>query len=232
MSTKLSAYMKVEHIGIKNGISYADALEYQRTLFNRMVDCKKSGKPVDEEYLLIADHEPVITLGRHAKETNLLFSEDMLRNKGIEVFKIERGGDVTYHGPGQLVVYPLIDLEKYGLGVKDYVDLLEESVIRTLDEYGIKGERVEGATGIWIGKGSADERKICAIGIRCSRYISMHGLALNVNTDLSAFTLINPCGFIDKGVTSIAKEIGREVDLDKVAARLTSNFQNLLSCRL
>lgn len=224
--------MKVEHIGIKNGISYADALEYQRTLFNRMVDCKKSGKPVDEEYLLIADHEPVITLGRHAKETNLLFSEDMLRNKGIEVFKIERGGDVTYHGPGQLVVYPLIDLEKYGLGVKDYVDLLEESVIRTLDEYGIKGERVEGATGIWIGKGSADERKICAIGIRCSRYISMHGLALNVNTDLSAFTLINPCGFIDKGVTSIAKEIGREVDLDKVAARLTSNFQNLLSCRL
>lgn len=224
--------MKVEHIGIKNGISYSDALEYQRTLFNRMVDRKKSGKPVDEEYLLIADHEPVITLGRHAKETNLLFSEDMLRNKGIEVFRIERGGDVTYHGPGQLVVYPLIDLEKYGLGVKDYVDLLEESVIRTLDEYGIKGERVEGATGIWIGKGSADERKICAIGIRCSRYISMHGLALNVNTDLSAFTLINPCGFIDKGVTSIAKEIGREVDLDKVAARLTSNFQNLLSCRL
>ena len=126
------------------------------------------------------------------------------------------------------MAYPIIDLEQHRLGVKDYIDRLEESVIRTIAEYGIKGERVDGATGVWIGKGTPTERKICAIGVKCSRYVTMHGLALNVNTDLDAFRLINPCGFTDKGVTSIARETGHEVELREVARRLENHLLDLL----
>lgn len=153
----------------------------------------------------------------------------MLSLKGIKLFEIERGGDVTYHGPGQLVVYPLIDLEAHHLGVKSYIHILEESVIRTIAHYGIKGERVEGATGVWIDAGTSHERKICAIGVKCSRFITMHGLALNVNTDLQQFSLINPCGFIDKGVTSIASEVGHPVNFKETARLLTDNLLKLLN---
>ncbi len=221
--------MKIENVGVKEGQTYPQVLEYQRDLFKQMVDQKKTGQPVKEEYLLIADHEPVITMGRHAKESNLLFSEKALKDRGVEVFRIERGGDVTYHGPGQLVIYPLIDLERYGLGVKSYVNLIEEAIIKTIGDYGIRGERVEGATGIWIGKGTPEERKICAIGIRCSRFVTMHGLALNVNTNLSAFTLINPCGFTDKGVTSIAQEKGQDINIEEVSSRFIKHFLDRLS---
>lgn len=163
-----------------------------------------------KEYILIGEHYPVITLGRRAAEMNVLLPDSVLDKKGIKKYHIGRGGDVTFHGPGQLILYPILDLEKHRLGVKEYVNILEETVIRLLDKYGIKGERIEGATGVWIGKGTEEERKICAMGIKCSRFCTMHGLALNVDMDLSGFKMINPCGFKDKGVTSIYEEIKRK----------------------
>lgn len=207
---------------------YGEMLYYQHKIFNRMVAEKRAAGRASEEHLLVVEHCPVITLGKHAKSENLLFSEADLLERGVEVFRIERGGDVTYHGPGQLVVYPLIDLEAHHLGVKSYIHLLEEAVIATIGEYGIKGERIDGATGVWIGKDTPEERKICAIGVKCSRFVTMHGLALNVNTDLSPFTLINPCGFTDKGVTSISREIGHDVDFRKVTDVFTGHFLRLL----
>ena len=208
---------------------YKDMWDYQKQVFETRVSEKKSGEESGKDCILVVEHSPVITLGKHGKSENLLFSEESLKNRGIDCFRIERGGDITYHGPGQLVVYPIIDLERYRLGVKAYVDMLEECVIRTIAEYGINGDRVEGASGVWIGKGTPGERKICAVGVKCSRFITMHGLALNVNTDLNAFTLINPCGFIDKGVTSISREVGNDVEFSKVAERLIFHLTQLLS---
>ena len=207
---------------------YSIMLSKQRRLFKQMVDLKKGGMPVEEEYILMVEHPSVITLGRHAKETNVLFDEEELSRRGVELYHIERGGDVTYHGPGQLIAYPLIDLEYHCLGVKDYVELLEEVVIRTIADFGIVGERVAGASGVWIESGTIRERKICALGVKCSRFITMHGLALNVNTDLEGFDLINPCGFIDKGVTSMASELGSLVPLQQVKNSLSSYFRSLL----
>lgn len=208
---------------------YGEMLEKQREIFAEMVSRKKSGVPVEREILLLVEHNPVVTLGKHAKSANILMPEDYLAEHGVQIFHVERGGDVTYHAPGQLVVYPLIDLELHHLGVKDYVNLLEEVVIRTIGEYGVKGCRVEGASGVWIGAGTSRERKICALGVKCSRYVTMHGLALNVNTDLEGFHLINPCGFTDKGVTSLAQELHREVDMNEVKQSLVTHFSALLS---
>ena len=197
-------------------VDYDAMLARQRQVFNSLIAEKRACGHVSHEYIFMVEHPDVITLGRHADHANLLVNPDYLRHSGVSVVEIDRGGDVTYHGPGQLVVYPVIDISLRHLGVRQYVETLEEAVIRTISHWDIKGERVEGATGVWKGKGTPQERKICAIGIRCSRYITMHGLALNVNTDLSKFQLINPCGFIDKGVTSMQKEVGEEVDLSRV----------------
>ncbi len=207
---------------------YGEMLLRQKDLFSSMVMLKKDKKPLSKEYLLLVEHNPVITLGKHAKEYNLLLSEEEAANRGVGMYHIERGGDVTFHGPGQLVVYPILDLEYHHLGVKDYVNLLEEAVILTLGEFNIKGERVEGASGVWIEKGSRKERKICALGIKCSRFVTMHGLALNVNTDLTGFQMINPCGFVDKGVTSMAQELGKEIDMDDIKKIITLKFRQLL----
>lgn len=207
---------------------YGEMLEKQRSLFSDMVTNKKTGMPIEREFLFLVEHNPVVTLGKHAKESNVLMSEEILLNQGVSVFHIERGGDVTYHGPGQLVAYPLLDLEAHRLGVKDYVNLLEEVVIRTISDFGIRGERVAGASGVWIGAGTPSERKICALGVKCSRFVTMHGLALNVNTDLNGFRLINPCGFIDKGVTSMAKELNGSVDMKLLKNRFLANFTALL----
>lgn len=206
---------------------YGEMLEKQRSLFSDMVANKKSGMPIESEFLFLVEHNPVVTLGKHAKESNLLLPEEILLKQGVSVFHIERGGDVTYHGLGQLVAYPLIDLEAHRLGVKDYVNLLEEVVIRTISDFGIKGERVAGASGVWIGVGTPSERKICALGVKCSRFVTMHGLALNVNTDLNGFRLINPCGFIDKGVTSMARELNGMVDMKFLKNRFLLNFKTL-----
>lgn len=213
--------LKIIDEGIKD---YGEMLAKQREIFSDMVEKKKLGLPIGEEFLFLVEHNPVVTLGKHAKENNVLFSEEMLHERGVEVFHIERGGDVTYHGPGQLVAYPIIDLERHHLGVKDYVNLLEETVIRTIAEFGVKGERVPGASGVWIDVGTPFERKICALGVKCSRFITMHGLALNVNTDLSGFNLINPCGFTDKGVTSLARELGHPADIEAVKEVLANIF--------
>lgn len=214
---------------IDEGIgSYSKILERQRNLFDEMVGRKKSGLPIEEEFIFIVEHPPVITLGRHAKAINVLLNEDELTRRGVELFHIERGGDVTYHGPGQLVAYPLLDLESHHLGVKAYVDMLEEVVIRTIADFGIKGERVPGASGVWIDAGSSHERKICALGVKCSRFVTMHGLALNVNTDMSGFNLINPCGFRDKGVTSMELEVGHPIPLYEVKRSLSQHFKILL----
>lgn len=199
--------MRVIDFGIKD---YKQILDLQQHLFDKLISYKLKGEKTsidNEEIMLTGEHFPVITMGRRTQDDNLLVSNKWLSNLNIGLYRIGRGGDVTYHCPGQLIVYPIIDLEKRKLRVKDYVDLLEESVIRLLEDYGIKGERVEGATGVWIGKGSRYERKICAIGIKCSHFCTMHGLAINVDADLSGFSMINPCGFKDKGVTSIEKEI-------------------------
>lgn len=208
---------------------YRTVWERQHKLRDSLVERKIEKLPPGNEYLLMGEHTPVYTLGFHGNSDNLLVTEAMLRNRGCECIRIERGGDITYHGPGQLIVYPIIDLQTHGLGVKAYIDLLEESVIRLLDCYGIKGQRVQGATGVWLDKDTPRERKICAIGVKVTRGITMHGLALNVNTDLSAFEAINPCGFVDKGVTSLAVELGHHVNIADVKSRLAELLMQLLT---
>lgn len=217
--------LKITDEGVKK---YEAMLSKQRELFTGMVEKKKQGIPIEEEYILMVEHPSVITLGKHARHANILIDKAELSRLGIRVHRIERGGDVTFHGLGQLVVYPILDLEAHRLGIKDYVDLLEEAVIRTISEFDIRGERIYGASGVWIGAGTDLERKICALGIKCSRYISMHGLALNVNTDLNAFSMINPCGFIDKGVTSISAEINKKVDINIIKKLMADKFRHLL----
>lgn len=219
--------MKLEIID-EGIIEYEEMLAKQRKVFSEMVDSKKKGLLIEREYIFMVEHNPVITLGKHAKDTNVLFSEEELAKRGLVLYRIERGGDVTYHGPGQLVAYPILDLEAHKMGIKNYVYMLEEAVINTLAEFGIKGNRINGASGVWIDAGTDKERKICATGVKCSRYVTMHGLALNVNTNLEGFRLINPCGFIDKGVTSIAKEIGKEVNINEVKVILGDKFRSLL----
>ena len=210
------------------GVSdYEKILHYQTDLFEQMIREKKETGITEKEYLLLGEHEAVITIGKHGKKENILFDGFQLESNKIKVFEIGRGGDVTYHCPGQLIAYPLIDLNRHGLGVKKYVDLLEETVIKVIAAYGIKGERIEGATGVWIRK-NGEDRKICALGIKCSRYCTMHGIALNVNSKLDGFKMINPCGFTDKGVTSIQQELKKEIDIKEVKKRFSDIFFRLI----
>lgn len=177
--------------------------------------------------IIMTEHRPVYTLGRHGKPENVLALPG-----GVECIRIDRGGDVTYHGPGQLVVYPIVNLHELRLGVKEYVDTLEQAVIDTIAEWSISGERVEGATGVWLGKGSPRERKICAIGVKVSRGVTMHGLCLNVSNPLTPFQAINPCGFTDKGVTTMALETGLQIPLTEVASVLARHLCRLLVRKL
>ena len=211
-------------------IPYSEAHECQRRWFQEAIERKQRGEAVENRWIS-CQHNPVITLGKHADHANLLFSSEAMKARGVELAQTERGGDVTFHGPGQLVVYPIIDLEQFGLGLRDYINFLEEAVIRTIARYGIEGTRVHGATGVWIDVGTPRERKICAIGVKSSRFVTMHGLALNVSTDLDYFRLINPCGFIDKGVTSIRQETGCDIPVDEVAAELIKQAEQLLGCQ-
>lgn len=183
-------------------------------------------------YLFFVEHPPVYTLGKSGKEANMLMSAVQLRAKHAEFIKVDRGGDITFHGSGQLVVYPVVDLENFGMGVKEYVWELEEVVIRTLKKYGLSGTRVAGATGVWLDTGTPSERKICAIGVKCSRYVTMHGFALNVNTDLTYFDAIHPCGFVDKGVTSLQKELKRPVDMEEVKAEILRQFRLVMCMKI
>ena len=206
--------------------SYMPVWEKQEELHERVIAAKLRGEET-ENYLLFVEHNHVYTLGKSGNEANMLIGAIQLQAAHAEFVKVNRGGDITYHGPGQLVVYPIVDMANFGVGVKDYVERLEEVVIRVIGEYGICGERLAGATGVWIDTGPPRARKICAIGIKCSRYVTMHGFALNVNTDLNYFNYINPCGFVDKGVTSIAKELGHDVPMQEVKDAVKRYFMEL-----
>lgn len=195
--------------------SYRDVWKQQEELLETVKEQKKQGEPTSN-YLLFVEHDPVYTLGRSGKNGNMLMDAVQLRAKHAEYIQVDRGGDITFHGPGQLVVYPVIDMENFSLGVKDYVNDLEEVVIKSLSAYDMKGQRLPGATGVWLDASAKTARKICAIGVRCSQYVTMHGFALNVNTDLDYFNYIHPCGFVDKGVTSMQKELGKEMDMQEV----------------
>lgn len=205
-------------------IPYSEAYEKQKILFENTILKKNRGEKT-ENTLVFCEHPHVITIGKNGLFSNLLFPEQVLKEKQIELFHVDRGGDITYHGQGQLVGYPIFDLENFKLGLKDYIFRMEECIIKLLEIYNIKSERLEGATGVWIDTDKPGKtRKICAIGVRSSKYVTMHGFALNVNTDLSYFQLINPCGFVDKGVTSMANEIQQKIDLREVKSRLLKLF--------
>ena len=181
--------------------------------------------------MLLVEHPAVYTLGKSGHAENLLVGEEYLRSIGAEFYHIDRGGDITFHGPGQIVGYPILDLERIGLSLRDYIDALEGAVIRTVARYGIRAGRIAGASGVWI-EGAQPARKICAIGVRASRYVTMHGFALNVATDLRYFTHINPCGFTDRGATSIEKEIGRPVPMEEVKRRLVEDLCENLTLKI
>lgn len=213
-------------------IEYKEAWDYQEKLFGEAQEEKKAGRK-PENHLLFCEHQPVFTLGKSGAGQNLLINEEMLRQKGIGFYRNNRGGDITFHGPGQIVGYPILDLEQFGMGVKKYIFSLEEAVIETLQRYGIKAGRLEGATGVWLDQDTPGARKICAIGVKASRFITMHGFAFNVNTDLSYYQYINPCGFTDKGVTSMEAELGVKQDFEEVKSVLrkilTEIFQALVT---
>lgn len=207
-------------------ISYEKALIVQTNAFNNLITRKVQGES-GENVLFFCEHEPVFTLGKHGKETNLLVSEERLNQHGISFYHTNRGGDITYHGPGQITGYPVFDLEQFGLGLKAYIDRLEETIIRFLSLYGLKGGRMTGASGVWFDTDTPKARKICAIGVRSSRFVTMHGFALNILTDLSYFSLIHPCGLVDKGVTSLAAECKSVPDFNVAKKRLASLFEEM-----
>ena len=221
-------------------IDYKKAWDLQEKYLKGIIDIKMSNRDLSDSeqektphYLLFCEHPPVVTLGRSGSIDNLLFNESFLAQRGVQFYKNNRGGDITFHGPEQIVGYPILDLDHFFTDIHKYMRLLEEMIIRTIAEFGIKGERLEGATGVWVDVGlKGRERKICAMGVKCSRWVTMHGFALNVNTDLSYFDLINPCGFVDKGVTSMEKELNRKVKLDEVKIKLQKHFSELFEAEL
>lgn len=215
-------------LGVKN---YREVWDLQEQTLEKVVKQKLQGETTSN-YLFFVEHPPVYTLGKSGKAANMLMDAIQLRAKHAEFIKVDRGGDITFHGPGQLVVYPVVDLQNFGLGVKEYVHVLEEVVIRTLQKYQISGERAEGATGVWLDVGTPSERKICAIGVKCSRYVTMHGFALNVNTDLDYFNYIHPCGFVDKGVTSLEKELKQRVNIEEVKAEICRLFESVMDMKI
>jgi len=210
-------------------IDYASAWDFQEELFQEIITGKKTSSEADTpNYLLFCEHPHVYTLGKSGSEANLLLNNQSLNEKGVTFFRTNRGGDITYHGPGQIVGYPILDLEAFGLGIRSYIELLEESIIILLNDYGIRSSRWDGASGVWLEAGTPATRKICAIGVRSSRYVTMHGFAFNVNTNLDYFSYINPCGFVDKGVTSLEKELSSAQDFEKIKTRLKQIILQLL----
>ena len=209
-----------------NLIPYHEAWDRQEKWFNEVVDAKQNGTAYINR-VIFCQHPHVYTLGRSGKEQNMLLSESQLKAIDATLYHIDRGGDITYHGPGQIVCYPIINLEEFNLGLKQYVHLLEEAVIRVCRSYGIQSGRIGGATGVWLDGDTARARKICAMGVRSSHFVTMHGLAFNINTDLRYFSYINPCGFVDKGVTSLSKEFGKAIDMNKVKEQLYTELIEL-----
>jgi lipoyl(octanoyl) transferase len=226
-----------QHLGL---IDYKEAWDYQTRLFEQILDVKTRNRnlPDNEKqptpnFLLFCEHPHVYTLGRNGKADNLKMSVEQLPEIGATYYHINRGGDITYHGPGQLVAYPVLDLENFFTDIHKYMRLLEEAVIRTVADYGVAAGRIPGLTGVWIDfEKQENPRKICAMGVKTSRWATMHGLALNVNTDLSYFEHIVPCGIADKAVTSLAAESGAEVSLAEVGAKLLHHLADLFEMEL
>lgn len=221
-------------------MDYKDCWDYQEKLFNSTIQQKIANRDLPEEkqtvtknYLLFVEHPHVYTLGKSGDEKNLLLNEEQLSEKEASYYKINRGGDITYHGPGQLVAYPILDLDHFFTDIHKYLRLLEETIILTLKEYGIESGRSAGETGVWLdAEDPLKARKICAMGVRCSRWVTMHGWGFNVNSDLSYFNNIVPCGIQDKAVTSLNKELGREVNMDEIKEKLKRNFSVLIEAEL
>ncbi|NDV58565.1 lipoyl(octanoyl) transferase LipB [Bacteroides sp. 519] len=211
-------------------IPYNEAWSKQTELFNDLIDKKIAGKPY-KNYVILCEHPHVYTLGKSGKVNNMLLGEEQLKTIGATLFHIDRGGDITYHGPGQLVCYPIINIDEAHLGLKAYIYKLEEAVIRICASYNVSAGRMANATGVWLDVDKPTARKICAIGVRSSHFVTMHGLALNVNTDLKYFSYINPCGFIDRGVTSLQKELSREIDMNEVKERLIEEIALLFKIK-
>ncbi len=221
-------------------MDYKACWDYQEKLFNEIVQQKISNRDLPPEkqirtknYLLFVEHPHVYTLGKSGDEKNLLLNEKQLGEKNSTYYKINRGGDITYHGPGQLVAYPILDLDNFFTDIHKYLRLLEETIIITLKDYGVESGRSKGETGVWLdGENKLKARKICAMGVRCSRWVTMHGWGFNVNADLDYFKNIIPCGISDKAVTSLHKELGRDVNMNEIKEKLKSNFANLFEAEL
>ena len=233
----------MQHVIFKDSgvIDYKTAWDYQEKLLQENIAVKAANRndPANAEqnqtqhYFILCEHNPVYTLGKSGDIKNVLMSETELSINNIDFFRTNRGGDITFHGPGQIVGYPILDLEKYYTDLGKYLRNLEEIIILTLAEYGIEGSRSPGQTGVWLEPGvKGRERKICAIGVRCSRWITMHGFALNVNTDLSYFNNIIPCGISDKQVTSLEKELGIKQDYKEVKEKVKNNFAKVFQAHL
>lgn len=214
-------------------IDYLKAWKYQEKVFNEVIENKNMNTGQPKNFLIFCEHDPVFTVGKSGKENNLLVNEDYLKQQGVGFYKTDRGGDITFHGPGQIVGYPVFDLGLMKIGVKDYVHLIEESVIRTLQDYNIKTERLAHSTGVWIDTDNhLKTRKICAIGVKVSRFVTMHGFAFNINTDLNYFSMIHPCGFVDKGVTSLEKELGKKIEINEVKKVLLKKISELFKIKI
>ena len=217
-------------------LGYNEAYKYQLNLFNKIVDIKISNrknkvKKLTSNHLIFVEHLNVYTLGKSGNHSNLLISKDELKNKKIQFIKTNRGGDITFHGPGQIVCYPILDLDNFFTDLNKYLRSLEQVIIQTLKFYKIDGERSKNETGVWI-KSKKIEKKICALGVKASRWVTMHGLALNVNTDLSFFENIIPCGIKNKSITSISNECGKKIKLEDVKGKIIENFLDVFSAHL
>lgn len=224
-----------KHLGT---LEYEQCWKYQEQLMQKIIDIKLANRnslsPLPTpNYLLSVEHPHVYTLGKSGKENHLLVSEDFLKKINASYYRVNRGGDITYHGYGQLVLYPILDLENFFTDIHKYIRFLEEIIIRTLNEYGIKAERSSGETGVWLDTHLPEKaRKICAIGVRSSRWVTMHGLAFNINTDLNYFNYIIPCGIANKKVTSLHLELGHKIDETEVLNKLLKHFESVFECNL
>jgi len=218
-------------------MDYKECWDFQEELFAEILAVKSSNKKEDKttetkNHLIFCEHPHVYTLGKSGDEKNLLVNEDYLKSRGATFHKINRGGDITYHGPGQLVGYPIIDLDNFFTDIHKYLRFLEEAVILTLKEYGLESERSPGETGVWFDVGTPKARKICALGVKSSRWVTMHGFAFNINSDLSYFGNIIPCGITDKSVTSLQKELGKEMDMQEVKNKVKSHLIELFEIEI
>ncbi len=234
MNNLINKEVKVIQLG---HIDYQEAWDQQEKIFKTIIDTKinnRKNKKINqtENYLLTCSHPHVYTLGRSGDEENLLIDKNFIKKKNLSFYKINRGGDITYHGPGQIVIYPILDLENFFTDIHKYLRLLEESVILTLNELNIDSGRVDGLTGVWVYKEGASPKKVCAMGVKTSRWVTMHGLALNVNTDLKYFKNIIPCGIQGKDVTSIDKEIDYKISLNKVEKILIKNLSEVFEFKI